>query len=90
MGSHSSDYDPVTDMDARKYRDPESNPDAAVDDYITVTLGNGGSYQKRKVDVEKNTDVEHDLYAIPRSNEEGKKYQRNKHFFIDPFELTIA
>ena len=91
MGSHSSDYNLVTDMKARKYRDPESNPDGAIDDYITVTLGNGGSYQKRRVDVEKNTDVEHDLFAIPMSNEsEEKKYQRSKHFFIDPFELTIA
>lgn len=91
MGSHSSDYNLITDMEARKYRDPESNPDGAIDDHITVTLGNGGSYQKKKVNVEKNTEVEQDLYAIPISNEdEGKKYQRNKHFFIDPFELTIA
>ena len=47
MGSHSSDYDLVTDMEARKYRDGGSNSDGAVNDYITVTLGNGGSYQKK-------------------------------------------
>lgn len=90
MGSHSSDYDLVTDMEARKYRDIESNPDGAIDDHITVTLGNGGSYQKKRVDVEKNTDVDHDLYAIKAGDTENSKYQRNKHFFIDPFELTIA
>ena len=89
MGSHSSDYDLVTDMEARKYRDPESNPDGAIDDHITVTLGNGGSYQKKKVNVDKNTDVD-DLYAIKVEDTENSKYQRNKHFFIDPFELTIA
>lgn len=146
LGSHSSDYNLITDMEARKYRDPESNPDGAIDDHIAVTLGNGGSYQKKRVDVEKNTNVKEDLFAVPMStnwdgettyntgdcvrvyngevpefytskrNEnrghapasggddywdpvdvsEGelekleKKYYRSKHFFIDPFELTIA
>ena len=71
MGSHSFDYDLITDMEDRKYRDRGSNPDGAVDDYITVTLGNGGSCQKKQIDVEKNTDVEHDLYAIPMSTNWG-------------------
>lgn len=47
MGSHSTDYDLITDPKKRKYKDDESIVDGAVDDYAQVTLGNGGSYQKR-------------------------------------------
>jgi hypothetical protein len=57
MGSHSYDYNLIEDMETRKYRAAGSNPNASVDDFITVTLGNGGSYQKKQVDVEKNIDV---------------------------------
>ena len=146
MGSRSSDFNLITDLESRKYRDSGSNLDGAVDDYITVKLGNGGSYQKKQIDAEKNTDVKNDLYAIPNSTDWNnsvtynigdcvrmfgeipvfytskvdnncnhippqsgedqcwktmdvsetyidnlkKKYYRSKHFFIDPFELTIA
>ena len=44
MGSHQDDYDLVTDLQKRKYRDAESIVDGAVDDCANVTLGNGGSY----------------------------------------------
>ena len=47
MGSHTTDYDLVTDPKKRKYKDDESIVDGAIDDYAEVTLGNGGSYQKR-------------------------------------------
>lgn len=81
MGSHATDYDLIVDSKKRKYKDDESIVEGAVDDNATVTLGNGGSYQKND-----------SFYGI--DIEEGdkttKKYFKNKHFFMDPFELTIA
>ncbi len=120
MGSHATDYDLITDPKKRKYKDDESIVDGAVDDYATVTLGNGGSYQKRYVDNDLKGDDVHpdgynqdgDLYYADTKNptpndkrqvakrdpQTGKKienkydakYFRNKHFFLDPFALTIA
>ena len=96
-----------------------------------MTLGNGGAYQKKMVDLDLTTvkDKDHpdrendhpaptkdifwievdekDEYGNPikgpdsegrRPGSEGyvttykkvKKYFKNKHFFIDPFQLTIA
>lgn len=120
MGSHKTDYDLITDTKRRKYKDSESIVDGAIDDHATVTLGNGGSYQKRYANNDlKNTDEfpdgyesGNDLYYAntdpsadadprrvvkrkPQTGEqvEGKydaKYFKNKHFFMDPFALTIA
>lgn len=120
MGSHATDYDLIVDPKKRKYKDNESIVDGAIDDYAEVTLGNGGSYQKRYANNNlKNTDEypdgyvqENDLYyantetSTPSDKRqvgkrdqktgeliEGKyepKYFKNKHFFMDPFALTIA
>ena len=113
MGSHTTDYDLVTDSKKRKYKDDESIVDGAKDDYAEVTLGNGGSYQKKHPNRDLK-DKDHavsndDLYdanlgqadsrRVPKRNPEtgevvaGKyetKYFKNKHFFMDPFALTIA
>ena len=58
-------------------------------------MGNGGSYQKRYVNNDLNGDehpldydVSTDLYSL--TNDGKKKYSKNKHFFMDPFALTIA
>ncbi len=74
-------------------------------------LGNGGSYQKSRVDVDLKGEqfpddyqIDKDLFQIEVEQRDGdgnveqrdgvpvmaKKYFKNKHFFIDPFELTIA
>lgn len=113
MGSHATDYDLVTDPKKRKYKDDESIVDGAVDDYAEVTLGNGGSYQKRYPNrdlKEKDHSVlPDDLYdanleqddprRVPKRNPQTgevvedkyeTKYFKNKHFFMDPFALTIA
>lgn len=78
MGSRATDYELVTDPLKRKYRDVDAIVDGAVDDKAVVTLGNGGSYQKRKVHVEKNTDVEEDLFAVPMSTnwDAGTTYKK--------------
>lgn len=44
MGSHSRDYDEVTDQIKLKYADPDAIVDKAKSDYARVLLGNGGSY----------------------------------------------
>lgn len=49
MGSRPSDYDQVDDVNALKYADEESIVEQAPDDKATVTLGNSGSYQKKKL-----------------------------------------
>lgn len=115
MGSHSTDYDLITDTRKRKYKDDESIVDGAVDDFATVTLGNGGSYQKKYPNRDLNDkenvflDSDNDLYdanlenddprrVVKRNPENGEalegkyesKYYKNKHFFMDPFALTIS
>lgn len=106
IGSHQTDYKLVTDPRRRQYRDEESIMEGAVDDYAHIVLGNGGSYQKQKIDI--------NLQEVPEGYEDAKdifciktqmtvdggdgkgksldvyKYRKNKHFFIDPFALTIA
>ena len=77
MGSHKTDYLTVTDTIKRKYSDNGQDLDGSKEDYAEISLGNGGSYQKND-----------SFYEITK---EGKqKYWKNKYFFIDPFELTIA
>lgn len=101
MGSQSSDYDKITDENKVKYSDAESILSGSTADSANVKLGNGGSYQKRFVDVTRDQfdampdeQKENDFYHIQRQLEDGKyegdKYFKNRHFFIDPFELTIA
>ena len=113
MGSHATDYDLVIDHKKRKYKDDESIVDSAIDDYAEVTLGNGGSYQKkypnRDLKEKDHVILDDDLYdvdlkkddprRVPKRNAkpgtviDGKyetKYFKNKHFFLDPFALTIA
>ena len=51
MGSHSTDYDLITDPKKRKYKDDESIVDGAIDDHVEITLGNGGSYQRKRADL---------------------------------------
>ena len=90
MGSHATDYDLITDPRKRKYRDAESIVDGAVDDYASVTLGNGGSYQKKRADIDlKDKDIaadvkEDDLYnyipydpAHPQQNDPRRIQKRN-------------
>jgi hypothetical protein len=109
MGSHATDYDIITDPTKRKYRDAESIVDGAKNDYARVTLGNGGSYQKRYVNYKEDLPPDgyaasNDLYAQKttmrdkdgkpikdgESDKQTEKYTKNKHFFLDPFALTIA
>ena len=120
MGSHATDYDLITDPKKRKYKDSESIVDGAIDDYAEVTLGNGGSYQRKYAnndlkDPELNPDgyvQANDLYYAnteertssdarqiekrnPKTGEVvpdkyDAKYFKNRHFFLDPFALTIA
>ena len=52
MGSHASDYTTVLDKLSIKYSDPGSIVDGATTDVANVTLGNGGSYQKKIVDID--------------------------------------
>ena len=47
MGSHATDYNQVIDSKKLKYKDSEAITSSAIDDYAEVTLGNGGSYQKK-------------------------------------------
>lgn len=81
MGSRKSDYDYVNDPFQRLYKDQDAIQGRAVDDMATVTLTNGGSFQKNE-----------DFYqiAVDPSKPQKKKYHKNKYFYIDPFELTIA
>jgi len=120
MGSHATDYDLIADTRKRKYKDDESIVDGAIDDYAEITLGNGGSCQKKYVNNDLNGDEHPDGYAqendlyyantetstpsdarqiVKRNPETGDivdpeayaaKYFKNKHFFLDPFTLTIA
>lgn len=113
MGSHETDYDLVIDPKKRKYKDDESIVDGAINDYAEVTLGNGGSYQKkypnRDLKEKDHTILDDDLYdadlkkddprRVPKRNVKTgaiiddkyeTKYFKNKHFFLDPFALTIA
>ena len=80
MGSKASDYAQVTDPEKLKYSDNESIVDGAKDDNIQVTIGNGGSYQKNE--------KFYDEIVVQETG--NKKYFKNKHFFMDPFELTVA
>lgn len=41
----------MTDPRKRQYRDEESIMDGAVDNFASITLGNGGAYQKKYVNV---------------------------------------
>ena len=66
MGSHATDYDLVSDPKKRKYKDDESIVDGAIEDSATVTLGNGGSYQKRYVD--KDLDSEEEPLNYDKAN----------------------
>jgi hypothetical protein len=52
--------------------------DGSPSDMAQVTLTNGGSFQKNE-----------GFYEIDGEGAQ-KKYFKNKHFFIDPFQLTIA
>jgi hypothetical protein len=54
MGSHVTDYAEVTDELKKKYKEGDSITEGSADDYAQVTLGNGGSYQKQRVDVNLN------------------------------------
>ena len=124
MGSHKTDYDKVQDPIKRRFADPDAIVDAAASNYARVLLGNGGSYQKKRVDIKEskygddssitNTDIYQvtapvllpytpdssnpDVYFVPgesgyrktTSGTEDYRWFRNKHFFIDPFQLTIA
>lgn len=132
MGSKSTDYDYVTNENKIKYADSEAMPGQSPQDSANVTLGNGGSFQKKRVDFDLNEydklpngnkpsiDVYNpakDFYNIyvdkrdsvgfripvqdisgknPGQNgwiptyQQKRKYFKNRHFFIDPFELTIA
>ena len=115
MGSHTSDYELITDPKKRKYKDDEAIVDGAVDDYAEVTLGNGGSYQRKRADLDLNSEdtplVSDDMYNYDKEHPESdpravqkrrpdtgvliddkyeSKYYKNKHFFMDPFALTIA
>lgn len=110
IGSHQTDYKLVTDPRRRQYRDEESIMEGAVDDYAHIVLGNGGSYQKQRIDInlqevpdgyENTLQGQNDIFCIKTQmtvdGGEGKeqsldvyKYRKNKHFFIDPFALTIA
>ena len=58
MGSHSTDYDLIADSKKRKYKDDESIVDGSPNDNAQVTLGNGGSYQKRYVNTNLSGEVE--------------------------------
>jgi hypothetical protein len=105
FGSKAEDYEEITNPLKLKYKDAESIVSGSSDDFVQVTLGNGGSYQKRCIDYSAHSGEAHpanDLYGIPRPKiddltgrtvvpeKAGWKYVRNKHFFIAPFELTIA
>jgi hypothetical protein len=127
IGSKTTDYDLVTNETKIKYSDDESILGGAVDDVANVVLGNGGSFQKKRVDVDLNqfdksgsidgyepTEDFYNIYVDRRDKngkrraiadingkhqgdtgwiptyEQKRKYFKNKHFFIDPFELTIA
>lgn len=81
MGSHATDYDLVTDPKRRKYRDDESIVDGAEDDFANVTLGNGGSYQKKRADIdlkEKDAPLEaDDLYNCDlEDDDDPRRVQR--------------
>ena len=106
MGSRATDYDKVDNALRIKYKDDDSIVDGAKNDNAAVTLGNGGGFQKKRVDI-KEKDVYNpsteplsdDLYWIPEDPASAtpeaivgakKKFKKNRHFFIDPFELTIA
>lgn len=79
MGSHKTDYLKVEDPIKRKYAAAgDSILDGSVDNHAQVTLENGGSYQKKD-----------DFYDLSE-DQTHKKYKRNRYFFMDPFELTIA
>lgn len=72
-------YDGVSEENT-KYKDFDSIVEQSPDSYAKVTLTNGGSYQKND-----------SFYGIvDSSNPSIKKYFKNKYFFIDPLELTIA
>ena len=125
MGSKDTDYEQVVNETKIKYSDDESILGGSIQDSANVTLGNGGSFQKRRADIDLNEydkgssidgyEENEDFYNINvgRRNYEGKfvdadgrtqdnpsfdgnnlktvrKYVKNRHFFIDPFELTIA
>ena len=62
----------VIDPKKRKYKDDESIVDGAIDDYAEVTLGNGGSYQKkypnRDLKEKDHVILDDDLYDADLSN----------------------
>lgn len=93
MGSGDADYDRVVDENKIKYSGNDVILTQSVEDSATVVLGNGGSYQKRCPEYgDEDQHPAFDLYNIPDPEKptKKKKYKKNKHFFIDPFELTIA
>ena len=85
MGSRSSDYAVINDPYKKMYKDVDSIDTVAKNDVANVKLFAGGSYQKSDA-----------FWNIPKRDSHGnpdpvkKKYRRNKHFYIDPLELTIA
>lgn len=94
MGRRATDYERITNPLRIKYKDDESIVSGSVDDNTEVILGNGGSYQKKKIDrtvkQEKDTFIPGDLYCVRGADSTKMKYNRTKHFFIDPFALTVA
>ena len=78
MGSHATDYDLVTDPNKRKYRDAEAIVDGAVDDYAAITLGNGGSYQKKRVDKEEQEEIDTATGAVSPTPQAGDLYGLTK------------
>lgn len=119
MGSKNTDYEQIVNETKIKYADDESILGGSAQDTANVKIGNGGTFQKKRVDFDLNEydklsdenkpsiDVYNpaeDFYNIEvnRRDKDGKlmyeegnpkktrKYFKNKHFFIDPFELTIA
>ena len=120
MGSKNTDYEQIVNETKIKYADDESILGGSAQDTANVKIGNGGTFQKKRVDFDLNEydklpdgdkpsiDVynpNEDFYNIEvnRRDKDGKlmyeegtrlkktrKYFKNRHFFIDPFELTIA
>lgn len=54
MGSRKTDYDKVTDVFRLKYRDEDAIVSESPNANASVTLGNAGSYQKRRADLNLN------------------------------------
>ena len=82
MGSRTSYYDVISNPYKYIYKDPDAIREASRNDTANVTLFTGGSYQKK--------DAFWEIQKPYQTDPNNKKYKKNKHFYIDPFELTIA